>query len=472
MQLRDYQAKMLDDARAHMRAGRKRILLRLATGGGKTVMAAEMLGGAGERGLNSDFIVHRRELIEQTSATFREVGIAHGFIASGMPINGLAKVQLAGIQTLVNRLEGAPVPKLCVWDECHHVTAGLWDQVFRAYPDAFHIGLTATPQRLDGRGLSDHFDVMVDGPSTGELIARGFLSPFQYFAPGRPDLVGMRSVGGDYNRGDISKLMDKPKIIGDIVEHHAKLAAGRRGIVFAASIEHSKHIAEAFNGEGVRAAHVDGSMSERDRRRVVDGFRAGDVQIMTNVDLFGEGFDVPAMEYCGLARPTKSLTLHLQQCGRALRLFEGKVDAIICDHAGNALSGLGLPDDVREWTLEGRKKGASRGVSADAVSIHQCPECYRVTPSQLYRCPCGYEFPARDRNPAWEAGELFKLDRVAAETAKAKAARDRKEEERACKDAASLIRLARERGYSNPRGWAQMKLQQRKHFKNKFRRKG
>jgi DNA repair protein RadD len=472
MQLRDYQDAMLQKASQYMRQGKRRILLRLATGGGKTVMAAAMLGSAGAKGMTSDFIVHRRELIEQTSDTFRAVGIPHGFIASGMPSNGLAPVQLAGIQTLVNRLDHAPVPKLIVWDECHHMTAGLWDRVFNEYPDAFHIGLTATPERLDGRGLSDHFDVMVDGPSTGELIRRGFLSPFDYYAPGIPDLVGMRTLGGDYNRSDTAALMGKPKVVGDVIEHYLRFAKGEAGIVFAASRDNSRALAEAFTAEGIRAGHVDGSMAMRERKRIVDAFKARDIDIMTNVDLFGEGFDVPAMVYCGLVRPTKSLALHLQQCGRALRINEGKGRAIICDHAGNALSGLGLPDDERVWTLEGRKKGTARKVSDDATSIQQCPECYRVTASVVKVCPCGHEFVIRSRDPVFEDGQLFKLERVDAKAEKARAAHARKMEERDCKDYSSLKELAEKRGYEKPAGWARMKLQQREQYRYKFSKGG
>lgn len=436
-----------------------------------TVMAAMMLGGSAQRGQASQFIVHRKELIQQTSATFAAVGIPHGFIASGMPVNGSQPVQLAGIQTLVNRLDLARVPQLCVWDECHHLTAGMWDRVFQQYPNAFHIGLTATPQRLDGRGLADHFDVMVLGPSVRQLIDRGYLSPFEYYAPGKPDLVGVHTVAGDFNRGEVAGAMDKPKLVGDIVEHYQRLAAGQQGIVFAAGREHSRHIAEAFASEGIRAAHVDGSMNDNDRHRAVEGFRRGDIQLLSNVDLFGEGFDVPGLVYAGLARPTKSLALHLQQVGRSLRVMEGKANAIICDHAGNAFL-HGMPDDPRHWTLEGRAKSTRASGPSDALGVHSCPECYRVTHSTVPVCPqCGYEFPIKARNPAWEEGELFRLDGVASKEAAAQA---RKDEERACKTAAELMRLGIERGYKNPSGWARQKIELRQRWKggSRFAKRG
>lgn len=441
-----------------MRQGRRRVLLQLPTGGGKTVMAAEMLGGAAKRGLRSHFNVHRKELIEQTSRTFGDVGIPHGFIAAGLPFNPHALVCLNGVQTLANRLEHIKAPDLVVTDECHHATATTWDTIFRAFPDAYQIGLSATPERLDGRGLKDYFDVMVKGPTVAELIARGFLSPYRYFAPGKPDLVGVPTRAGDFNRGELGELMDKPKLIGDVVEHYLRLARGKQGVVFAVSREHSRHLAEAFAAEGVRAAHVDGSMADKERAAIVGAFRAGDLDMMVNVDLFGEGFDVPGLVYAGLARPTKSLALFLQQVGRALRIFPGKDQAIIADHAGNAFT-HGLPDDEREWTLEGRKKGGRTKSSDDAFSIRQCPDCYRVSASGTAICPgCGHEFPAQARAAATEDGELFELERLAA---KNRATEQRKAEERAATTMAELIRLGRARGYANPSGWAKMKLDQR-----------
>src|SRR5690606_39068779 len=175
-------------------------------------------------------------------------------------------------------------------------------------------------------------------------------------------------------------------------------------IVFGVSRAHSARIAAAFQAQGVTAAHVDGSMSERERDAAVDAYRDGRIKILCNVDLFGEGFDVPGIVYCGLCRPTKSLALFLQQCGRALRVFDGKENAIICDHAGNVFQ-HGLPDDDRRWSLEARAK-RSRGAS-DAVPIHQCPLCYQVTFSQHRTCPCGYVFTIRERSLAWADGELF-----------------------------------------------------------------
>jgi len=457
--LRDYQEDMLVEAADLMAMGYRRILLQLPTGGGKTVMAAAMLGACALLEQRSQFIVHRKELIEQTSCTFNSAGINHGFIAAGRPFDPEAAVILAGVQTLVNRLEGLLPPNLAVIDEAHHCTAASWDRVMSAYPDAFIIGLSATPERLDGRGLDDHFDVMVTGPSVAELIEQGYLSPFDYYAPDVPDLGGVATVAGDFNRGQIGALMDKPKLIGDVVEHYLRLALGQQGIVFAANREHSRNLASAFAGNGVSAAHVDGSMPDKERKRIVDAFREGAIDIMSNCELFGEGFDVPGIVYCGLARPTKSLSLHRQQCGRSLRVFEGKRAAIICDHAGNALRLGDLPDTEREWSLQGRAVRARAAGASDAMSVRQCLTCYRVSPSTVATCPgCGTEFPAMVRKLVTEEGRLTKLER---EELRKAAVRDRRAEEGECRTYAQYKSLAEARGYDNPRVWAKNRMKMR-----------
>lgn len=448
MILRDYQTDLLNRARAAFRAGHRRVLMVAPTGAGKTVLAASMLGGAAQKRNTSMFLVHRRELLKQTSATFRQVGIDHGIIGAGFEPNPLHGVQLAGVQSLVRRLGQYDEPAFLVVDEAHHSVAGSWDAILAAYPDAKVIGLTATPERFDGKGLRSHYDVIVEGPTTASLIAAGHLSPFDYYAPGKPDMVGVRTTAGDFNRGDLDDLMDKPKLIGDVVEHYLKLAPGQRGIVFAVSIEHSRHLAEAFNAAGVKAAHVDGE--SRDRDAVVASFQRGETTIMTNVDLFGEGFDVPGIVYAGLCRPTKSLALFLQQCGRALRTAPGKSRAIICDHGGNAFI-HGLPDEPRVWSLEGRKARAkAAGAGGGVQSIRQCLECYAIAPSTDDHCPaCGTVFPAKSREVEQADGELSKLERAALV---AEQKQKMKQEEWACKSLDDFKRLAAQRGYSP--GWA------------------
>lgn len=457
MDLRDYQLHDLERVRARLRAGVPRVLLQQPTGAGKTILSGTMLKGASERGLRSWFAVHRKELLDQTSEKLTMLGVPHGFIASGYPVNGFAPVQLCAIDSLARRLAECETPDLIVPDEAHHMVAATWERCLSGH-DAKTVGLTATPERLDGRGLKDHFDELIVGPSVKRLIADGWLSPYRYFAPGEPDLAGVKVLGGDFNRGDIARVMGSAALIGDVVKTYLALAEGLQGIVFAVNVDHANAIAEAFNRAGIRAAAVSGQTPIALRRLTIDAFRAGDIQILSNCELFGEGFDVPSVAYVGLARPTQSLALHLQQVGRALRVIPGKSCAIVCDHAGNAFR-HGLPDDERQWTLEGRKKAKRGSGPSDALPIRQCVECYRVSPSSADHCPgCGIVFPARVQPTCHAEGELFELERLDAKRREKDA---RKSEERECHTLADWMLLGKKRGYKS--GWAvtQWKLRQR-----------
>ena len=259
------------------------------------------------------------------------------------------------------------------------------------------------------------------------------------------------TAGGDFKRDDLAKVMDKPAIVGDAVAHYNRLAPGKRAIAFAVSVDHSKHIAAQFNAAGIAAAHVDGSMDSSTRDVIVDDFAAGRLQVLSNADLFGEGFDVPAVEAVILLRPTQSLSLHLQQIGRALRPAPGKPHAIILDHAGNAMR-HGLPDDDREWTLEDRKK-RKRGEKSE-VPVKQCPECYRVhTPAP--ECPqCGHAYAVQSREIEQRDGELEVVDLDAIRAKK-------RTELKSAKTLEDLINLGRQRNYKYPAQWAGHIMRQR-----------
>ncbi|HEX8418978.1 MAG TPA: DEAD/DEAH box helicase [Sphingomonas sp.] len=479
IELRDYQRVLVDGARANLRAGVRRQLLVGPTGCGKTVVAAFIHGGAAQRGLTTWFCVHRREIIDQTADTFANVGIDFGLVVAGEPMRPDARVQLCSVQTLANRMDQLPKPRGIVWDECHHIVSATHAGIADANPDAWQIGVTATPLRLDGKGLRPFFDRIVVGPTTGELIRRGFLAPYRYFAPGQPDLVGVRASHGDFNRGDLEKLMDEPKLIGEAVATYRDLADGKRAIIFETSVATSQSVTAAFTAAGIPALHVDGAMDKRDRKAAFAAFREGRIRVLSNVELAGEGVDIPAIEAVILRRPTQSLSLYLQQVGRGLRLFEGKSEAIIIDHAGNAFR-HGLPDDPREWTLDGKEKRAGPKVGSDAVPIHQCPTCYRITGSIVRTCPgCGYEFTIEARSVAWAEGQLFELNRlgVAEREAEHKRTRDREKAEERGASLGELMELARARNavtpgrYKDARKWALMKLQLREQWKSGGRKR-
>lgn len=477
--LRDYQSDLLAEVWDLLQQGYRRILVQLPTGGGKTEMAKAMLASATANDANSQFVAHRKELLTQTSKTLTRAAMPHGFISADHPREPVHPVMLAGVATLVNRFDSVAEPQLIILDEAHHATAATWKRIFEQYPDAVVIGLTATPERLDGRGLDEHFEIMVQGPSVAWLIDQGYLSPFEYYAPGSPtgpDTSGISTVGGDFNRAELGDLMDKPTLIGDAVAHYLRLAPGKPGICFAVNVEHSRHTDEQFNAAGVPCFHVDGKM-DLERDYSMECFTHTLVDMLTNVELFGEGVDVPFLMYLIMERPTKSRAFFKQMCGRVLRPIyasghdlqtrEGrraaiaagpKPFAIIADHAGNAFT-HGLPDDDDVWSLEGRRKQPRGSAINDGLPVRQCTVCFRVVPSTVATCPgCATEFPKQLRRVMQQAGELTKLERAVAQK---KAAQIRAIEERACKSQADFEDLARTRGYENPRNWAKVRLRLR-----------
>lgn len=440
--LRDYQQRLIDEGRAAYRRGANSVLFCLPTGGGKTLTASTIVHGAAAKKNAVWWLCHRRELCAQASRTFYDLNIPHGTVQAGHVSNPGALVQVGSIQTVANRLDQLPEPGLIIFDEAHHIGAGSWDALFHRFPRARILGLTATPWRLDGQGLGRWFETMVEGPTVAELIEAGALSPYRYFAPTKPDLDGVAMTGGDYQKGALASAMARPQIVGDAIEHYRRLCPGKRAVAFAAGVENSKLIAAQFNEAGIPAEHVDGSMHADMRDAAVARFRAGQTLVLSNSDLFGEGFDVPAIEAAILLRPTKSLSLHLQQCGRALRPQPGKI-AIILDHAGN-VDHHGLPDDVRAWSLDDREKRRKGEVSE--VSAKQCKECffvYRPAPA----CPaCGHVPVVQSREIEVVEGSLEEVIKIEP--------RAKFKEQGKAGSLDDLIRLGRERGYKNPDFWA------------------
>lgn len=441
--LRSYQSALIEEARAAIRAGQSSILLQAPTGAGKTALCAHMLGTAAARGQQSWFVVHRRELIRQSARTFHGVGIPHGIVAAGFAGDARQPVQICGVQTLAQRHQRMRRPRLIVWDECHHVAAASWARIHAAYPDAIHIGLSATPERLDGTGLAAWFRHIVCGPSVGWLIKQGFLARYRMFAPSRPDLGGVHTRMGDFVRSEAASVMDKPSITGDAVAHYRKLAAGKRAVVFATSVSHSRSVVEQFRIAGFPAEHVDGETESVQRDAALGRFERGETLILSNVELFGEGVDIPGIECAILLRPTQSLSLYLQQVGRALRPAAGKAEAIILDHAGNALR-HGLPDDERTWSLEGAAR-KRRAKDPDDVPVKSCPQCFAVVRSMVQRCACGHVWIAQGREVAQQAGELVEVD-------PSMLRRKRSREQVAARTLPELLALAKARGYAP--GWA------------------
>jgi superfamily II DNA or RNA helicase len=447
MNLRDYQQQAISDLRSAMQQGARAPLLCLPTGGGKTIILASIAAQAAAKGRQVLILVHRRELIHQTASKLQWAGLDHGIIAAGHPASNHA-VQVASVQTLVRRLSRmAWQPSLVIIDEAHHAAAGSWRLILEHWPDAYRLGVTATPCRLDGRGLSEAFDRLVMGPSVADLVFWRFLSPARIYAPPVvADLSGIRRRAGDYANDQAAAAMDRPTVTGDAIAHYQRLAAGQQAIAFCCNVAHAVSVCDAFKTAGISAALLLGNTADRDQ--VVAQYSAGVVRVLVTVDVVSEGFDVPAASCAILLRPTQSLGLYLQQVGRVLRPAPGKDAALILDHVGN-VPRHGFPDDAREWSLS---EGVVRRSGAAAPSVRTCSECYAAfKPAPI--CPvCGAQCaPIRSTKIRQIMGELKELKREQVQQRIEE--RDRaKRERQAARTLPQLLALAKKRGYSP--GWA------------------
>ena len=415
-------------------------------------MFSYMAGRAVEKGLRVWILAHRVELLDQISRTLRDFAVPHGMIAPGYIGDRRKPVQVASVFTLARRLDRYEKPDLIIVDEAHHCTTGsTWGQVIAANPQAKLLGVTATPCRLDGAGLGDVFNAMVQGPTMRDLIDLGALSPYRLFAPAGVDLAGVHTRMGDFVRGELAAAVDKPSITGDAVAHYKKLAPGRRAVAFCVSVEHAVHVAESFRAAGISAQAIDGGMDRVLRASVLSEFSRGGIQVITSCDLISEGFDAPAIEAAILLRPTQSLGLYLQQVGRALRTFPGKTEAIILDHAGN-VKRHGLPDEERVWSLDGtvRQKKAQKS----EVPVKTCGSCFATVHAAATHCACGFEFPVQRREVEHVEGVLQEIDL-------ATAVKMRRQEQGRAQTEAELVALGRSRGMKRPELWARFVIRAR-----------
>lgn len=382
LRLRPYQADLQRSVFHEMQQGARKILAVLPTGGGKTAVFASMAGKAQAKGSRVWFLVHRRELLDQTLETFERFEIPRD------------RVRIDMVGSVNRRLDELEAPDLIVFDEGHHAVARTWERIAEAYPSTYLIGLTATPARLDGKPLGKIYESLVVGPSTADLIREGYLSRYKIIGDAVSlNLAGVQTTRGDYDLAEVAKRMEGVKVFGDVVASYLNYAKGLQGIYFCPSVEFSEQMAARFRAAGIPAEHFDGKTPKRKRRELVEDFRAGKIRILTNVDLIGEGFDMPACDVVGQLRPTQSLALYLQQCGRSLRPRPGKT-AIIIDHVGNFIR-HGTPSDPRVWSLHGKVQTGRTLNERGEYLIRICESCFGVYEADTSVCPyCGaaYEF--------------------------------------------------------------------------------
>ena len=430
MKLRPYQSEMITTINRAWSTGYRNLCLVLPMGSGKTVIVSRIVRDAQ---VPTVAIAHRQELVEQISLACCSWGVYHGLMAPRSTIRYIchrqmeeagecfydpnAPVIVGGVDTFVRRAPESWYSKvrLVIEDESHHILRdNKWGKALALFPNARLLGVTATPLRSDGLGLSRETDGLMDhlivGPSMRDLITQGFLTDYKIY---HPDL-GVKTAGikiakdGDYNRKQLSVAVREAKIHGGIVDHYRRLVDGKRAVVFCASVEEAAETAAEFRAHDIPAAMVCAKTPERTRREQLKRFKTGDTPVLCNVDLFGEGFDVPAIEVVIMARPTASYGLYAQQFGRALRLCDGKTHGIIIDHVGNVVR-HGLPDAPRDWTLDRREKRSKK--EPDELSLKTCAQCLRVYPRIQAACPYCAATPTKAERESIEAvdGDLIEL---------------------------------------------------------------
>lgn len=468
LDLRDYQQTAVEGVRNEYKQGQRSPLLALSTGGGKTVIFSYIAENAAQKGKKVLIMAHRKELIRQAVGKLKDFGVNAGVIAPGYTFNPAAMIQVASVQTLVRRLNIPWRPDLIVIDEAHHTNAGNYIKILEAYPEAFILGVTATPCRADGKGLGDHFGALVEGPPMGELIARGYLSPYRAFAPPpKFNAEDFNIVAGDYNKKAVAAAMDKPIITGDAVAHYSELCPGQPAIAFCSSVAHAMHTAEIFREAGYRFEAIDGKTDAVIREDRIQALGDGRLHGLCSCDIISEGTDIPVVTAAIMLRPTMSLGLFLQQAGRVLRpvyapgfdlsTVEGRLaaqaagpkpNAYIIDHVGN-INRHGLPDDDHKWSLHRTPPKQKRKKDEENIKIRVCTQCFAVNPPNTNQCSkCGFIFIVEGRDIEEVDGKLAEVK----ESPVKKPISEKKRRINKARTLAQLSELEKELGYKP--GWA------------------
>jgi len=430
--LHEYQQTLLNKTRQAYASGYKAPCVVAPCGAGKSVIIAEIARMTTDKKNRVLFIVHRKELIDQIKGSFKFNNVNLDLVEFGM------------VQTVVRRLDKTVKPDLIIVDENHHVLANSYRKIFDYFSDVPKLGFTATPIRLNGSGLGDINDILIEGVNAKWLIENNYLSPYKYYAPKLIDTKTLKLNNmKEFSSTSIDKAMNENKIYGDVIKHYKQLANGEQAIAYCHDVEASKQAANEFNQAGIKAGHIDGKTPKLERDLIIDNFRKNEIKVLTNVDIIGEGFDVPDCSTVIMLRPTQSLSLFIQQAMRGMRYRPNKT-SIIIDHVDNVRR-HGMPDAERKWSLSGSKKAESE----QEIKIKECMNCFAVYNPVYLVCPeCGHK-PEVKEVKDYEVDETAELEEVK-ELENEEVTLDFREP-KDCKNMSELHELAKNRGYK--KGW-------------------
>jgi len=447
-ELRPHQVLAVDLLKDSLRAGKKRPMLQLPTGAGKTVIASAIVEGALRKHKRVIFCVPALSLIDQTVEAFWNEGIRDIGVIQGIHemTNRARPIQIASVQTLQKR--AIPEADIVVMDEAHRMfeftKRWMRDPDWRNIP---FVGLSATPW---ARGLGKFYDDLLIAATTQQLIDTGFLSRFRVFVPSHPDLSEVRTVAGDYHEGDLADAMGKPHLIADVVNTWLEKGESRSTLCFAVDRAHAKMLQQGFEGRGVPTAYIDAYTDRDERKEIGARFHEGDVKVVCNVGTLTTGVDWD-VRCIILARPTKSEMLFTQIIGRGLRTAEGKDSLLILDHSDTHLN-LGFVTDIHHAKLDEGKPSESRATVKKAAQPKECQQCHFLKAPKVHACPaCGFAPTIRPGIDCVD-GDLVELD------GKKKKALQISSEQKAS-IYAQLKGYALQRGYND--GWASHKFKER-----------
>jgi superfamily II DNA or RNA helicase len=369
MQLRDYQTEAVNNVRERFRAKDRSILLQLATGAGKTPIMAEIvrLAKIKNPAVRIWFVVPRRKLLEQGSKTLSAWGVEHGRIDAGHEESNAFSVFVVSKDTLIRRLDKTKRwPDIIIFDECHLYDLSQKKIIAKIPAESKVIGLTATPERLDNRPLSEIYQSIIFGPSLPSLTERGYLAPIRYFAPKIEGLQNWKFKGGEVNEDELEKIFLERAIYGDMIRYYRELALGKPTMVFCRSVKHAESVAYRFREAGYKFEPLEGSMPKRKQKTIIDAFENGDLDGITSCQICTYGVDIKGAQVAIHLRPTQSRAIYYQINGRVMR--PDTEDCTIIDHVGN-IAIHGHPYSDAKWNFHGKE------IRAPKKSCIMCEFC-------------------------------------------------------------------------------------------------